>query len=172
MKQLIYPINLFETSLTIEPPIERIDYNALSKYKTIVQSPKYKLCKTSQCLTKFVIEEKDYLILQELNEKANKALKDLRDNLILLDECHTICEKANHFCEMYKKAKSNYSEPCKGIMYIETADETSRGCQAFYRFNDGVVTSEQPCKVGDVLEFKYDPEYGYFSPIKITVNNG
>lgn len=141
MKQIIYSTGYFETSLTIEHPAEMPDYNA--PYKAIVQSPKYMLRKTSQCLTKFVIEEGDYMILCELNAKANKALLDLRDNLITLDECHIVCNKLKRFREMYDKAKNNYSEPCENVWYIEIADETSRGCQALYRFNDGVVSSEQ-----------------------------
>lgn len=171
MKQIIYPTGFFETSLTIDPPEERFDYD--SPYKAIVQMPKYELRKTSQCLTKFVIEEGDYLILQNLNAEANKSLINLRDCLITLDECHTVCDKAKRFREMYEKAKNNYSKPCKNVWYIEIADETSRGCQALYRFSDGEVNIiEQPCKVGEILELKYDPKYSQFSPIKIVTNNG
>ncbi len=176
MKQIIYSTGYFETNLTIQPPEERSDYNApslkMARFQAIVQTPKYELRKTSECLTKFVIEEGDYLILQNLNTEANKALIDLRNNVIMLNECHAICEKYRRFCEMYEKAKSNYSEPCKNVWYIEIADETSRGCHALYRFNDGVVSSEQSCKVGEILELKYDPTYSQFSPIKIVTNNG
>lgn len=174
MKQVIYSTGFFETNLTIDPPSERFNYNVphvtMARHNAIVQTPKYELRKTSQCLTKFVIEEGDRLILQDLNIKANQALKDLRDRFIGLNECHAICDKAKRFREIYDKAQSNYSEPYKNVWYIETADETSRGCQAFYQFNDGVVISEHPCKVGEVLELKYDSVYGYFSPIKIKAN--
>lgn len=176
MKQIIYSTGFFETNLTIEPPPERSDYDTphltMAQRQVVVQTPKYELRKTSQCLSKFVIEEGDCLILQGLNTKADQAIKDLRDRFIGLNECKEICDKAKRFREMYDKAQNNYTEPYENVWYIETADETSRGCQAFYRFNDGVAVIEQPCKVGEVLELKYDPEYGYFSPIKIEAKNG
>lgn len=175
MKQIIYSTGFFETSLTIEPPEERSDYNAPSlkmvRCQAIVQTPKYEIRKTSQCLTKYVIEDGDLMILKDLNAKSNQALKDLVDKLITYHECHIICNKAKRFREMYKKARSNQSEPYEGVLYVETADETSHGCQAFYFFSDGVVSGEQPCKVGEVLELKYDPMNGQFSPIKIVANN-
>ncbi|MDE6227172.1 MAG: hypothetical protein K2M63_06615 [Muribaculaceae bacterium] len=73
---------------------------------------------------------------------------------------------------MFHLALSQQSEVCKNIQYIEIADETSQGCHALYRFTDGIVENELPCKIGDVLEQKYDPEHSQFSPIKIVANNG
>ena len=170
MKQIIYSTGVFETELTITPPAEDPSYN--TPYRAIIRQPQYELRKTSQCLTKFIIEEGDLLVLQDLNVKSNKALKDLRDNVILLDECKKICDKAQRFQEMYKKAQSNQSDVCINMQYIEIADETSQGCRALYRFTDGIVDSTIPCKIGEVLEQKYDPMYCQFSPIKIVANNG
>ena len=170
MKQIIYSTGVFETELTITPPEEDLSYNA--PFRAIIYQPKYKLRKTSQCLTKFIVEEGDYIVLQDLSKKSNKALKDLRDEVILLDECREICEKEEHFRKMLKKALNNQSDVCENIQYIEIADETSQGCHAIYRFSDGVIDGKIPCKVGEVLEQKYDPEYCQFSPIKIVADNG
>lgn len=170
MKQIIYSTGVFETELTITPPAEDPSYNA--PYKAIIRQPRYELRKTSNCLTKFIIEAGDLLVLQDLNVKSDNALKDLRDNVILLDECKKICDKAQRFREMYRKAQSNHSDMCKNIQYIEIADETSQGCHALYRFTDGVVDGTIPCKIGEVLEQKYDPMYCQFSSIKIVANNG
>lgn len=110
MKQIIYSTGFFETSLTIEPPEERSDYNAPSlkmvRCQAIVQTPKYEIRKTSQCLTKYVIEDGDLMILKDLNAKSNQALKDLVDKLITYHECHIICNKAKRFREMYKKREA------------------------------------------------------------------
>ena len=103
---------------------------------------------------------------------ADKAAKDLRDNLITTFQCQNICDKANRFREIYQKAQDNHSEPCKDMWYIETADETHHGCRALYRFDNGIKSYDIPCKVGEEIELKYDPMKGQFSPIKITVNNG
>ena len=170
MKQIIYSTGVFETELTITPPAEDPSYNA--PYRAIIRQPQYELRKTSQCLTKFIIERDDRLVLQDLSNKSNKALKDLRDGVILLNECHKICEKEERFRKMFQKALNNQSGVCENIQYIEIADETSQGCHAIYRFTDGMVNSEIPCKIGEALEQKYDPEYCQFSPIKIVANNG
>lgn len=170
MKQIIYSTGIFETELTIMSPEENPSYNA--PFRTIIYQPKYELRKTSQCLTKFIVEEGDYIVLQDLSEKSNKALKDLRDEIILLNECHEICEKEERFRKMLKKALNNEYDVCKNIQYIEIADETNRGCHALYRFTDGVIDGEIPCKIGEVLEQRYDPSYCQFSPIKIVANNG
>ena len=170
MKQIIFSAGVFETELTITPPAEDPSYNA--PYRAIIRQPQYELRKTSQCLTKFIIERDDRLVLQDLSNKSNKALKDLRDGVILLNECHKICEKEERFRKMFQKALNNQSDVCENIQYIEIADDTSQGCHALYRFADGIVENEVPCKIGDVLEQKYDPEHSQFSPIKIVANNG
>ena len=169
MKQIIYSTGVFETELTITPPVEDPSYN--TPYRAIIRQPQYELRKTSQCLTKFIKEEDDHLVLQDLSNKSNKAMKDLMDGVILLNECHKICKKEERFREMFQKAINNQSDVCENIQYIEIADETSRGCRAIYHFTDGIVDSEIPCKIGEVLEQKYDPEYCQFSPVKTVANN-
>lgn len=170
MKQIIYSTGVFETELTITPPAENPSYN--TPYRAIIRQPQFKLRKTSNCLTKFIIEKGDDAVLHDLTVKSNKAIKDLNDGLMLLNECKTICDKEQRFREMYKAAQNNHSDVCENIQYIEMADETSRGCHALYRFSDGVIDGTIPCKIGEVLEQKYNPTHCQFSPIKIVANNG
>lgn len=170
MKKIIYSTGVFETELTIMPPAEDPSYNA--PFRAIIHQPKYELRKTSKCLTKFIVEEGDRIVLQDLSKKSDKALKDLRDGVILLNECHEICKKEELFRKMFHKALNNQSDVCENIQYIELADETSQGCHAIYSFTDGIVDGTIPCKIGEVLEQKYDPMYCQFSSIKIVANNG
>lgn len=54
-------------------------------------------------------------------------------------------------CRIYDKAIANQECACENMYYIETADETNRGCQALYRIDDGISQCDKPCKIGEPI---------------------
>lgn len=168
MKQIIYSTGVFETELTVTPPAPDPGYDA--PFKAIIRQPQYELRKTSYCKSKFIIEIGDKDFLLQLSNKADKAIMNLRDGLISQFECQNICKRYDCFSSMYHKALDNTPEICENIRYIELADETCRGCRAIFQLNDGVIEQTIPCRVGDILEIKFDPTHFQFLPMKAVAN--
>lgn len=152
MKQLIYSTGVFETELTAYAPEER-PYVA-NPFISRVRQLRFELRKTSYCLMRYEVEDGDKEYLEHLEELADEATKMLSMNLISPDQCKSIVDSCNHFADLYDQAIHHFESEYKGARYIEIADETSNGCWAEYHFNDGVMESCFPCKIGEPLVIK------------------
>lgn len=152
MKKLIYSTGVFETELTAYVPEEDPHYD--TPFVARVRQQRFELRKTSRCLMRYEVEDGDKEYLEHLEELAGEATKMLSMNLISPSRCKFIVDSYNHFADLYDQAIHHFESEYKGARYIEIADETSNGCRAEYHFNDGVMESCFPCKIGEPLVIK------------------
>lgn len=153
MKQLIYTTGIFETELKVWPHGEDIEEYKERPWMRICR-PKFEVRKTSRCLMRFEAEKDDEQYLNKLHIEMHRALKAMENKLGTRDDYKRAFDVWVSACRIYDRAIAKQECACEGAYYIETADETDRGCQAFYRIDDGISQCDKPCKIGEPLVTK------------------
>lgn len=148
MKRIIYSTGVFETELIGFAPYEESCYDSPC-WVTKMSRQRFELRKTSSCLMRYELEDGDTGRLDILRKRAEDAAKALAEHLMTASECRIIVDIYNNFADIYNQAVNKVVKDCEGVMYVELADETCKGCRAEYRFNDGVVDGVFPCKIGE-----------------------
>lgn len=152
MKQLIYSTGVFETELKVWPPEEVDDYDFGNRpWRTIQRNPRFQVRKTSHCLMRYEIEEGDDSYLHKLDLATSKAKKAVLDGVGTREAYQLAFDTWAAACKIYEKAINKWESGCQGVRYIEIADESERGCQAIYRFNDGITQCDRQVRIGEPL---------------------
>lgn len=103
---------------------------------------------------RFEAEKDDEQYLNKLHIEMHRALKAMENKLGTRDDYKRAFDVWVSACRIYDRAIAKQECACEGAYYIETADETDRGCQAFYRIDDGISQCDKPCKIGEPLVTK------------------
>lgn len=144
------PIVTFETDEKVWPHGEDVgEYQARPWMR--VCRPKFEVRKTSRCLMRYEAEKDDEKYLNKLHIEMNRALKAMENKLGTRDDYQRAFNAWVDACRIYDKAIANQECACENMYYIETADETNRGCQALYRIDDGISQCDKPCKIGEPI---------------------
>lgn len=100
---------------------------------------------------RYEAERDDLQYLNKLHTEMHRASKALENKLGTREDYQQAFNAWANACSIYDKAIAKQECACEGMYYIETADETERGCQAFYRIDDGITQCNKPCKIGEPI---------------------
>lgn len=155
MKQVIFPIGVFETELIVRPPEEEYCREEPPWMAPICRQS-FEVRKTSPCLMRYELEDGDKERLNTLRKQADDAALALVNHLMTRAECQLIADKYYAFADRYVEASNKVEKECKDFLYVELSDETDKGCHAEYRFNNGSIEGVWPCKIGEPYVIKLD----------------
>lgn len=152
MKQIFSSNGIFKTELTIIPPEEIYD-NECRLWRQ-VERTNFQVYKTSQCCMRYEIEKGDKEHVLNLQADVYTAAKDFWSGKVSREQYEHTLQKWSVAAKIYEAALAKEEHACEDVYYIETADNTERGCQAFYRTFTSSSQCEQPCKIGESLVIK------------------
>lgn len=144
----------FECELTSEMP--DADYEPNPYFRNVTR-PSFKLTKTAPCIVRYEAEPDDGLTLARLRQEL-KTPFDVANHLATIEEATRTQDRLDYFSKLLGKTQKGTIDFLDDMKYVETTDSYALHARAEYIYDNGELQQNIPCKVGEPLVIKLDPE--------------